>query len=221
MLDSIKKFGLNEYEAKAYGALLKTGKGSAVSVSKGAGIPRARVYDVLVSLEKKGFVVKSASKPIEFTVVTPLKVFNAVAGRKKKELETSLAEVETIASALEKSVSFSGSEESESAWIIEGRHNIYSKIGEQLDNCKEAVVISSSEQGLKRKRGFFEKKLSSLTERGVKVSLKSRSDSRFMVFDKKAAVLFLHPENVSENSEKALFIQSPFVASFFAQNFKK
>ena len=214
MIENIKKLGLNQYEARAYQSLLRTGIGSAVSISKFAHIPRARVYDVLVSLESKGFVIRSASRPIEFSVVKPTRAFEIMANQKKAELESSLNEISNVAKSIEKSVVITQSSNEDSAWILEGRSNIYSKIGEELDNCNETVVISSSEQGLKRKKGFFEKKLNTLTKNGVKVIINTRADSRFMVFDKKRAMVFLSPDKEAQDQEKALFIQSPFVANY-------
>lgn len=214
MIENIKKLGLNQYEARAYQSLLRTGIGSAVSISKFAHIPRARVYDVLVSLESKGFVIRSASKPIEFSVVKPTQAFEIIANQKKAELESSLSEISDVAKSLEKSIVITKSSNEDSAWIVEGRNNIYSKIGEELDNCSETVLISSSDEGLKRKKGFFEKKLNTLTKNGVKITLKPRVDSRFMVFDKKRAMMFLSTDKESQDQEKALFIQSPFVANY-------
>lgn len=48
-------FGLNQYEAKAYIALLKKPMARG-EISEAAGIPKPRVYDVTRSLEAKGFL---------------------------------------------------------------------------------------------------------------------------------------------------------------------
>jgi len=220
MIENIKKLGLNEYEARAYKSLLPRGKDTAVSVSKAANIPRARVYDVLFSLEKKGFVTRSASKPIEFAVVKPLHAFNRVADKKKQELDLHLEEFRTIAATLEDSLGNIDLGE-DSAWVVSGRDNIYSKIAEELDNCQEAVVISSSEDGIKRKRAFFCQKLADLSDKGVKIISRNNVNSRFVVFDKNSVLLFMSPEGLEKNSEKALLIRSPFVANFFRSSSKK
>ncbi|MAG18415.1 MAG: hypothetical protein CL944_02995 [Candidatus Diapherotrites archaeon] len=220
MIESIKKLGLNEYEARAYNALLDNSKASAVFVSKSSNIPRARVYDVLFSLEKKGFVTRSASKPIEFRVVKPLTAVESVSETKQKELDKNLEEFKVIAKTLEQKANIEA-DFSDSAWVVEGRRNIYSKIAEQLENTKENVLICSSESGLKRKKGYFDKKLASLTSKGVKVISKPSLSSRFVVFDKNSVMLFLNQEKGSEDQEKALLINSPFVANYFYLNGKK
>ena len=220
MIEDIKKLGLNEYEAKAYHALLSRGTASAVDVARVSGIPRARVYDVLVSLESKGFVVKGASKPIKFSVVRPGAAFELIADKERKNLDARLENYRVIADSLEKMGNSGPQLAGESAWVIEGRPNIYSKVLEQLDSCNESVVLSSSETGLARKKGFFGKKISELNERGVKVVSKPKADSRFIVFDKDSVMLFLTPE-LKEENEKALLIKSPFVANYFYSASKK
>jgi len=221
MIEGIKRFGLNEYESRAYKSLLDSGRGSAVFVSKRAGIPRARVYDVLSSLEKKGFVVRSVSKPVEFSPVTPSKAFEAVSAREKELLEARLDGLKGVVGSLEKNLSFGENLGMESAWIVEGRHNIYSRIAEQLENCKDTVLISSSDEGLKRKKSFFDEKLGRLAKRGVKVVSVRRPDARFIVFDKESVMMFLNPESVGDSQEKALLVKSPFVAGFFHSGLKK
>ncbi|MBR9690362.1 TrmB family transcriptional regulator, partial [Candidatus Woesearchaeota archaeon] len=56
-LEKIKEFGLNTYESKIWTALLSRGVSTAGELSDIANVPRSRSYDVLESLEKKGFVI--------------------------------------------------------------------------------------------------------------------------------------------------------------------
>ena len=59
-LNKIKDFGLNSYEAKLWVALLSRGVSTAGELSDIASVPRSRTYDVLESLEKKGFIERSS-----------------------------------------------------------------------------------------------------------------------------------------------------------------
>ena len=220
MLESIKKLGLNEYESKAYFELLKKGNESAVSISKDSGIPRARIYDILFSLEKKGFVMRSTSKPIKFGVIKPTSAFNKVAKEKRTELDQHLEEFKIIAQQLEDSSDYSSNLGEDSAWTLEGRDNIYTKISEQLENCKDTVIISSTKEGIDRKKSVFDAKLAELEKKGVKVITKPGDNSRFMVFDTDSVLLFMNQEK-EKNNEKALLIKSPFIANYFQSTVKK
>jgi len=51
-------FDLNIYETKVWLALLSKGISSAGEIAEISGVPRSRTYDVLESLEKRGFVIQ-------------------------------------------------------------------------------------------------------------------------------------------------------------------
>src|SRR3989344_5371159 len=101
-IETAKKLGLNEYESRAYLSMLKLGSAEASAVSKSASIPRARVYDVLSSLEKKGFIEKKPSKPVAYIAVAPSKALALLKEQKRLHLEKHLVEIEGIAAVLEK-----------------------------------------------------------------------------------------------------------------------
>src|SRR3990167_705593 len=68
-----KIFDLNLYEAKVWTALLSRGVSTAGELSSISDVPRSRTYDILESLEKKGFIVmkiRSAEKTITLVTTT-------------------------------------------------------------------------------------------------------------------------------------------------------
>lgn len=223
LIDLTKKLGLNEYESKAYLAMVRIGSAQVAAISKSATIPRARVYDVLTSLENKGFVVRKPVKPVEFTPLSPAIAFKNLEKKKKEEFSNHLNELSAIKKSLESQLSLakiSAPAANEVYWV-EGRGNIYSKILQQLENSRESVLFSSTQKGLKRKSNTFSNELIALSEKGVKVSFLPSNNSRFVVFDKKAVLLFLSPESVDEKQERALLILSDFVANSFNSTAKK
>ena len=78
VLSKLKEFGLNSYEGKIWTALLMKGKASAGTLSEMAGVPRSRCYDVLESLEKKGFIIAKLGRPIQYLAVPPQEVVERV-----------------------------------------------------------------------------------------------------------------------------------------------
>src|SRR3989344_3991452 len=71
-------FGLNQYEVRIWTALLSRGVSTAGELSEIGNVPRSRAYDVLESLEKKGFVVMKLGKPIKYVAVEPKEVVERV-----------------------------------------------------------------------------------------------------------------------------------------------
>src|SRR3990170_8095264 len=89
-----KIFDLNLYEAKIWTALLSRGVSTAGELSNISDVPRSRTYDILESLEKKGFVIMKLGKPIKFVALKPEEVIERVkknlvieANEKAKRLE--------------------------------------------------------------------------------------------------------------------------------------
>ena len=71
-------FNLNIYETKVWLALLTKGSASAGEISSASEVPRSRTYDILESLEKKGFIIMKIGKPIKFVALKPEEVVERV-----------------------------------------------------------------------------------------------------------------------------------------------
>ncbi len=231
MLSLLKRAGLNEYESKTYYSLLKLNEAGASSISKNAGIPRARVYDVLMGLEKKGFVVMNPSRPIKFRALDVKTALGNLEKARRKEFEESMRELKDLSEKLGKRLEPGGTppESGEKVWLLRGKDNIYSAIENELNKSREEVIISTSEANAVNKLNAFKQKLDSLEKKGVKLSLgvfgggeklkesfgevsylkPSPNPARYAVFDNRNVMLFL---NEGGEEDKAIFLESPFVA---------
>mgnify|MGYP000262357459 CR=1 FL=1 len=86
--DFLKKlraaFDLNIYEVKMWTALLSRGMAAAGELSDISNVPRSRSYDVLESLEKKGFIMMKLGKPIRYIAIKPEEIIK----RLKENIKT-------------------------------------------------------------------------------------------------------------------------------------
>src|SRR3989338_3847890 len=89
-------FHLNLYEVKIWAALLSRGVSTAGELSDIANVPRSRSYDVLESLEKKGFVVMKLGKPIKYMAVAPTEVVERVKKNMKSEADSRIKRLEDL-----------------------------------------------------------------------------------------------------------------------------
>ena len=88
LVNQIKEyFGLNIYETKVWLALLGKGIASAGEIAEISRVPRSRTYDVLESLEKKGFIIMKVGKPIKYLAVPPEEVVERVKKNLVKEAQ--------------------------------------------------------------------------------------------------------------------------------------
>lgn len=68
----LKKFGLTHYESKCYLSLLGQSSLSAVEVARAAGVPRAKVYEILEGLVNKALCRSFPDKVNRYSAVNPL-----------------------------------------------------------------------------------------------------------------------------------------------------
>ena len=78
-------FNLNIYETKVWLALLSKGIASAGEIAELSGVPRSRTYDVLESLEKRGFAITKIGKPVKYISVKPTEVIEKMKSKTMHE----------------------------------------------------------------------------------------------------------------------------------------
>ncbi len=136
LFEKLQKFGLNLYEAKAYASLLKTGTANAYKVSKESDIPRARIYDVLESLVKRGLaMMEESSENSKIYTPVPSKVFLEKA---KAEWEN---DFEDVANALD-DLETDANKQDVYVFTVKGKENIISYCRQLLKEANQYVMIS-------------------------------------------------------------------------------
>ena len=171
-------FDLNIYEAKIWLALLGKGVSAAGELSDISDVPRSRSYDVLESLEKRGFVIMKLGRPIKYIAVKPEEVVKRV---KKVILDVADTNVKMLESAESANVFKDlellfkqGIENVDPANIsgaFKGRNNIYDHVHSMLENAKKEVVIVTTADGLTRKVENFKPILKKLSQKGIDIKV--------------------------------------------------
>ena len=171
-------FDLNLYEVRLWSALLSRGVSTAGELSDIADVPRSRSYDVLESLEKKGFVIMKLGKPIKYIAIPPNEVVDRVrknmqnnAQEKIRRLESVkgsplLTELETLHTqgiALVDPAEMSG--------CLRGRSNVYNHLDYLIKESKKNVNIMTTEKGFMRKMEGLRSSLEKAHKRGVRVRI--------------------------------------------------
>ena len=171
-------FDLNLYEVKLWVSLLSRGVSTAGELSDIADVPRSRSYDVLESLEKKGFVVMKLGKPIKYIAIPPTEVVDRVkknmhnnAQEKIKRLDNVkssplLSELQTLHSqgiTLIDPADLSG--------CLRGRHNLYNHLDFLIKESKSSVNMVTTEKGFLRKVEGLRPSLERAKKRGVKIRI--------------------------------------------------
>jgi sugar-specific transcriptional regulator TrmB len=158
-LSKLRDFGLNTYESKLWTALLSRGISTAGELSDIASVPRSRTYDVLESLEKKGFIIMKVGKPIKYLAVSPEEVVDRVKKRVKEEAETRSLLLEELkkSNVLDELnlLHKKGNdlvEPNDLVGSFKGRKIIYDQIESMIKSAKHSIVLMTSASGLTRKK---------------------------------------------------------------------
>ena len=240
--DFVKKlkavFDLNIYEVKIWTALLSKGVSSAGELSDISNVPRSRSYDILESLEKKGFVIMKLGKPIKYIAVDPKEVLERVKKNIRLQGEEKIESLDKVRDTstykeldlLHKTgienvdpVSLSGA--------IKGRRNINDQIETLLRSAKEKILINTTKDGFLRKAEMIKalsKRLKDINVKiiapdddkvrecakelkNVEIKFSNNLNSRFCVVDGKELLFMIQEDNkVHESYDTGIWVKSPY-----------
>ena len=173
-----KIFDLNLYEVKVWTALLSRGVSTAGELSNISNVPRSRTYDILETLERKGFIVMKLGKPIKFVALKPEEVIERVkknlmtgAQEKTKRLEKLKSEdmLTELNSLFTQGVKFV--EPADLSGSIKGRQNVYNHLDMMIREAESSVTIVTTADGLNRKMEALMPSLEKAKKRGVKIRI--------------------------------------------------
>lgn len=171
-------FDLNLYEVKLWAALLSRGVSTAGELSDIADVPRSRSYDVLESLEKKGFVVMKLGKPIKYIAIPPTEVVDRVkknmhvnAQEKIKRLDSIkgsdlLQELDTLHTN-----GISLVDPTDISSCLRGRNNLYNHLDLLIKDAQKTINIMTTEKGFLRKVEGLRASLEKAKKKGVKIRI--------------------------------------------------
>jgi sugar-specific transcriptional regulator TrmB len=149
---ALRRLGLTEYESRIYLALIKMGPLKASEVSFFGQVPRTKSYGAMKELEQKGLVRVTPGKPETYAPRSPSEVLMPLVSKLNSDLRESEEVVQSLSVAFESSkfVKRDIPKESSEFWQIDGRQNVFNKIGQILGEATRAVSYCTSAAGLIR-----------------------------------------------------------------------
>ena len=169
-----KIFDLNLYEVKVWTALLSRGTSTAGELSSISDVPRSRTYDILESLEKKGFIVMKLGKPIQFVALKPEEVIERVkknlvtnAKEKSKRLEKLKGDevLDELTGLFSDGIKYV--EPTDLSGALKGRQNIYNHLDMLVREAQKTITLVTTADGLSRKLEVLLPSMEKAKKRGV------------------------------------------------------
>ena len=235
LLDLKKYFKLNIYEVKIWTSLLTRGIASAGELADISGVPRSRCYDVLESLEKKGFIIMKIGKPIKYLAVKPEIILERVKKNIKDEADELTSQMENIKETEEfrdlELLHKTGVQHVDITSIsksIVGRTSINRFVKEMIPKSKSSIVIVSTSQHLERIVKLLKNFMPGFVKKGVKARVYSpyskpilkklqnvehfeyNPSATFLTIDGKEMIFIVSNDSVAPDYEVAVWIESSF-----------
>lgn len=130
IVNHLKKHGFTDYEAKAYSSVVSIGQGTAREICEISGVPQGRIYTILQTLTKRGFLVIDPGPPAYYLPLDPANLFSSF----KEEYSNSIDE---LISDLKNLHEFTPP----SFWTISNEKAIYYRLKLLIQNTKEDLTI--------------------------------------------------------------------------------
>lgn len=240
-------FDLNIYETKVWLALLGKGVASAGEVADISGVPRSRTYDVLESLEKKGFALVKLGKPVKYLGVKPKMILEKLKNNVRKDADEKIQallrvketdEYNQLEGLYKDGIDPVKREDLSAA--LKGKSNISAHLREILTNAKKEVIVCASAEEFRSKSKLFSQTFDILKKANIKVNVALSGDkalidqisknfdmkikkvdinAKFFIIDRQEILFYLSKSTDKEDS--AIWLNSEFFAQAFATLFDR
>lgn len=247
-LNKLKDFGLNSYESKLWVALLSRGTSTAGELSDISNVPRSRTYDVLESLEKKGFIIVKVGKPIKYLAVPPQEVVERV----KKKVAEDADQKTTLLDQLKKSdlldelnllhtQGIKLIDPTDKSGAFRGRNKIYEHLSTMIRNAQKSITLMTTKEGIERKKDILLAPLKKAAQKGIQVKIAvppntskevlsplskfaeikpAKLGTRFCVVDHKEILLMLTDDKkIHQDADCAVWVDAPYFVDYFSKLF--
>ena len=238
LTDLRKHFRLNIYEVRIWTALLSRGIASAGELADISGVPRSRCYDVLESLEKKGFIIMKIGKPIKYLAVKPEIILERVKSNIKEEADQVYSQIDSITETND----FKELELLHKAGIqhvdvnlisksVVGRTAINRQIKDMISYTKSHLMIVTTNDHMEKTVKLMKNHMQNFSKKNIKAKLygpynksvvknlqnvdyvEHNASTRFVSVDGKEILFMVTNESSTPEYEVAIWIDSPFFAN--------
>jgi predicted transcriptional regulator len=158
-IENLVQLGLKEYEANIYVALVGLGEANVRRIHEVSGVPRPRVYDILHSLDQKGFIEIRQGSPLMYYAVRP----DIVVSFLKKDLDTAASEsVKTL-----EALSVDAEQDYSPIWYVHSDWTIQRNLEVLVEGItRELIILCFNNETLVK---FQEPIASMVKDRSVKI----------------------------------------------------
>lgn len=203
MVSSLLHFGLDGTDATIYLNLLQTGSITAGSLSARIGLDRGKTYRSLNKLRSLGMITTTLSNPTMCMALEPSKALTSVLQRKEDEIITMHKLASDLTKKLTSTLARAQPPSQVSSFaIIQGRKNIYAKIGQLIQEAEDTIyIVTTPGDILQMYHTSIPERIHSCLKRGVEIKLMTEhADDKIMPLMRRLGAVEMRLGNLPSNS---------------------
>lgn len=178
LITMLKHFDLEEIDSKIYIGLLQVGPLSVGNIAAKLEIERGKAYRSLEKLRSAGLITTTLTNPIICKPIEPKEALTNIISRKENEFITMQKIASKLAVDLKDITRKQPVSDTPTVSIIQGRHNIYSRIGKMLQESAGTIYIVTTEKDLLRMyHTAIPEKIKICKEQGGQIRIITDSDN--------------------------------------------
>ncbi len=141
-LNSIRLFGLTDYEARSFLVLLTTTVLNARELSTAAGVPYTKIYSTVRNLQTQGFIEIVPGRPQRYRAVPPDVALRNRLNDIEKQHHSKMATLKKVAKEISSSYERGESRRMErEVYMLTGMRNVNAKLQELLDETRDEAFM--------------------------------------------------------------------------------
>lgn len=136
---SLQGLGLTDYEIRSYASLLEIGPATASELSEASDVPYSKIYEVLGSLEKKGWIETEHGRPSRYYPKPPSVAMEIARSQLENIFRTNQA---IVLDELQPLYEKKGVRERPDIWIVRGNLNVLAKVRETIEHVQKEILAA-------------------------------------------------------------------------------
>jgi len=136
---ALREIGLTDYEIRAYLHLLRIGVTSASQISEHTNVPYSKIYEVLNSLERKGWIETSPGRPRRYYPKSPIEALEG----KRLQVEKMIKDWQKLVlDELQPLYEKREIREKPDVWILRGEFDAIAKLKDMIGNARTELMVA-------------------------------------------------------------------------------
>ena len=166
-LTKLKEFGLTDYQARAYLALLELNISTANQIPAISRVPRTKIYGIMRQLHDKGLVQIIPETPLKYRAVPFKQYLQRRVGQLREEAEDLERSVDKLAESFQ--VQSHEPDEQGKFEMFYGRRNVRDKLKDMYNNAKKYIISIGNENSPARIVRTSISIIEDLAKNGIKI----------------------------------------------------